>query len=148
MQLSNLIIPTGVARPGMTVAQVFQECVRADVPGIPFQDADGKITGKASLRHVLKVNCIPDFMVQHSRLLGDELGSLQIREDHAREVLKLPIDPFILPEMAVASSATPVAKALAIMEDLDTTYLFVIDEGVYRGIISVMCVGRALLTLA
>ena len=26
--------------------------------------------------------------------------------------------------------------------------LFVIDEGVYRGIISVMCVGRALLTLA
>lgn len=147
MQLTNLIIPTGVARPGMTVAQVFQECVRADVPGIPFQDADGKITGKASLRHVLKVNCIPDFMVQHSHLLGDKLGHLHIREEHAREVLTLTIDSFILPDMAVAGSATPVAKALAIMEDLDTTYLFVIDQGVYRGMISIMCIGRALLTL-
>jgi CBS domain-containing protein len=147
MEISNLIIPTGVARPGMTVARVFQECVGADVPGIPFQDADGRITGKASLRHVLKVNCIPDFMVRHSHLLGNELGYLHIQEAHAKDVLTLPIDSFILQEMAVASSSTPVAKALAIMEDLDTTYLFIIDDGVYRGIISVMGIGRALLNL-
>ena len=131
----------------MTVAQVFQQCVEADVPGVPFQNADGNIIGKASIRHVLKVNCIPDFMVRHSHLLGTELGFLHIQEVHAQEVLKLPIDPFVLSEMAVANSATPVAKALAIMEDLDTTYLFIIDKGVYRGIISIMGIGRALLTL-
>jgi len=86
-------------------------------------------------------------MVTHSLPLRDELGYIHIREDHAREVLKLPIVPFILPVKAVAGSNTPAAKALAIMEDTDTTYLFVIDDGEYRGIVSIMGIARAMLTL-
>ena len=145
MEVSDLIIPTGIAHSGMTVREVFRICVAADVPGIPFQQEDCKITGKVSIRHILKENCIPQFMVRHSHLLGDELGHLHIREEHAREVLKLPIDQFILPVMAVASSSIPAAKALAIMEDMDTTYLFVIDDGCYRGTLSIMGIARAML---
>lgn len=47
--------------------------------------------------------------------------------------------------MAVANASTPIAKALAIMEDRDTTYLFAIDQGEYRGVISVMGIGRMML---
>ena len=147
MEISHLLIATGTAHAGMTVGQAFRECVKADVPGIPFQDDNGKITGKISIRYILKEKCIPDFMVKHSHLLGDELGHLHIREDHAREVLKLPVDPFILPLKAVAGSNTPAAKALAIMEDMDTTYLFVIDDGESRGVVSSMGIARAMLTL-
>jgi len=147
MEISRLLIATGTAHAGMTVGQVFRECVRADVPGIPFQDDNGKIVGKISIRHILKEKCIPDFMVRHSHLLGDELGHLHIQDDHAREVLKLPVAPFILPVKAVAGSNTPVAKVLAIMEDMDTTYLFVIDAGEYRGIVSIMGIARTMLSL-
>jgi len=54
MKLPVFITPTAIAHPGMTVLDVFRECVKADVPGIPFQDGKGNITGKASIRHVLK----------------------------------------------------------------------------------------------
>lgn len=146
MEITSLIIPTAVASPGMSVAEVFRECVRADVPGIPFRDATGRITGKASIRHVLKEKCIPDFMVKHSHLLGDDLGRLHIQQEHAREVLDLPIDPFVLPHMAVANPTNPLAKVLAVMEDVNTTYLFVIEDGEYLGIVTVMGIARAILS--
>ncbi len=145
MELTDLIIPTGVARPGMTVAEVFTECVKADVPGIPFEDADGNIVGKASIRYTLKETCIPDFMVRHSHLLGNEISHLTIPDSHVREVLSLEVDPFILPRLAVASSTTPLAKALAIMENARTTYLFIIDDGEYRGVVFIMAIARAMM---
>ena len=77
MELTDLIIPTSIARPGMSVHEIFTECVRADVPGIPFQEHDGNITGKACIRNVLKETCIPDFMVKHSHLLGDDIRHLR-----------------------------------------------------------------------
>ena len=38
---------------------------------------------------------------------------------------------------AAIPSATQLMKALAIMEHYDTSYLFVIDDGVYRGTITI-----------
>jgi len=148
MELTNLIIPTATARPGMSVEEVFRECVRVDVPGIPFQEKDGTITGKASIRYVLKETFIPDFMVKHAHLLGDEIRHLDIKENQLSEILSLDIDSFVLEKMAVVNSSTPIAKALATMEGLDTTYLFVIDDGVYKGIVSTMAIARTMLTQA
>jgi len=146
MQLKNLITPTGTARPGMSVLEVFRECVNADVPGIPFQEHDGSITGKVSIRHVLKETFIPDFMVRHAHLLGDEISHLDIPDSQLSEVLRLDIDPFVLPKIAMINSSVPIAKALATMEDLDTTYLFVIDEGVYKGVVTIMAIAHAILS--
>lgn len=138
MQLTDLVTPTAVATPGMRVADVFRECIAKQVPGIPFRDASGRITGKASIRHVLKLNCIPDFMVTHAAILGDQLDELAIPPEKARYVINLPIDPFVIPEPAVIGSHSPVTKALAVMERNDTTYLFVIDGDDYLGTISIM----------
>jgi CBS domain-containing protein len=145
MELNNLIIPTGIARPGMTVGEVFHECVQADVPGIPFQGVDGRIIGKASIRNVLKETCIPNFMVKHAHLLGDELRHLSITDDYIKEFLAYQIDPFILPTVDVINSATSISKALAVMERADSTYLFVIDNEQYRGVVSIMGYARAML---
>jgi len=147
MELSSLIIPTSEARPGMSVREVFLECVKHDVPGIPFRDADGRITGKASIRHVLKETCIPEFIWRHSGLLGDDIPTLKIPEDKAQAVLALPIDTFVLPDTAMVTSRVPIAKALAVMEHHDTTYLFVVDkEEQYRGVITIMAIARCMLT--
>jgi CBS domain-containing protein len=145
MELADLVIPTGIARPGMTVAQVFTECVTAGVPGVPFQDAEGNITGKASIRHILKETCIPDFLVRHSYLLGNEIRHLTIPDSHVHKVLALKVDPLILSQIAVASPTTPLAKALAIMENMHTTYLFIIDNGTYHGVVSIMAIARAMM---
>jgi hypothetical protein len=145
MELNSLIIPTGIARPGMTVGEVFHECVRADVPGIPFQGADGRITGKASIRNILKETCIPNFMVRHAHLLGDESRHLSITDDYIKEFLDYRIEPFIVPETDVINSATSISKALAIMERANSTYLFVIDHDQYLGVVSIMGYARAML---
>lgn len=147
MELSSLIIPTSVARPGMSVRDVFTECVKHDVPGIPFRNARGHIIGKASIRYALKDTCIPDFLWKHSALLGDDLPSLTIPDYKAQAILALPIEPFVLPDTAIVHSRVPIAKALAVMENHDTTYMFVIDEGEkYRGVITIMGVARYMLT--
>lgn len=147
MQLTDLIVPTAVATPRMRVADVFRECIAKQVPGIPFRDAKGHIAGKASIRHVLKLNCIPDFMVTHAAILGDRIDELTIPAEKARYVINLPIDDFIIPDPAIIGPHSPVAKALAVMEKNDTTYLFVIDGDNYLGVISVMGVAAAALAL-
>lgn len=145
MKLLDLVVPTLVATPGMRVEDVFAECVGKQVPGIPFRNASGKIVGKASMRHVLKVTCIPDFMVKHAGLLGDHLERLSVPAEKAQAMLALPVDPFILEDMAVINSEAPLFKALAVMEKHDTTYLFVIDGDHYHGTVSIMGIGRAVL---
>lgn len=145
MEIIQLVKSTGVARPGMSVREAFRICVDADVPGIPFQDAQGNIRGKVSIRHILKKTCIPDFMVRHAHLLSDQLGHLAISREQREHVLELTVDEFVLEKIATASCSTPFAKALAIMEDMDTTYLFVIQDGVYKGTLSVMGIAQAMI---
>jgi len=60
-------------------------------------------------------------------------------------MLARPIDSFVLPQIAVVNSSASIAKALATMEDQDTTYLFVIDNGEYKGTISITAIARTLL---
>jgi hypothetical protein len=145
MKLLDLSVPTAVATGGMHVDAVFRECIAKKVPGIPFRDATGKIVGKASIRHVLKMNCIPDFMVKHAALLGDHLERLMVPAEKAHNMLALPIDAFVLPDVAMINSEAPIFKALAVMERHDTTYLFVIDGNEYHGTVSIMGIGEAVL---
>ena len=145
MKLTDLFVPTAVATPGMAVSEVFRECVDKQVPGIPFRDSSGRIVGKASIRHVLKETCIPDFMVRHAGLLGDHIESLTIPAAKAQRLLQLTIDPFVLSDTAVINSEAPISKALAVMERHDTTYLFVIDDDRYFGVVSIMGIGKAVL---
>lgn len=148
MFLDKVTIPTAVATPGMSVAELLHECIDKQVPGIPFRDATGRLSGKASIRHVMKLTCIPDFMVKHAPLLGDDLERLSITPEKARELLRLKVDDFVLPDTAWVTRKASVAKALAVMERSNTTYLFVCDGDHYAGCVSIMGIGAEIIACA
>ena len=147
MRIIELAVSTPVAHPGMTIEQLFMACVEAGVPGIPYRDAKGQIAGKASMRNMVKVSCLPDFMVKHHHLLGDEIEHLRMPEVKAKDMANKVIDPFILSDLPQVNGDAPISKALAIMENHDTTYLFVTDEHEYHGVVTMMSIARRLLQL-
>ncbi len=146
MSLTQFAVPTAVAVPGMTVRELFTECVKADVAGLPFRAANGEFIGKASLRYVLRKVCIPQAMIEHARLLGDSIEALRFPAIREQWLLDLSIDDYVLSDFATITPASPLAKALAVMESHDTSYLFVIDaEHNYHGTLSIVSLARRLL---
>jgi len=146
MNLIRFAVPTAVASPGMTVRELFRACVDADVPGIPFRGANGEIVGKASIRHILKEVCIPQFMIDNVSLLGDQIEALKFPLIEEERLLDLEIDDFVLAHAARITPQSPVAKALAVMEAHETTYLFVIDaDHNYHGTVSIVHVAERIL---
>ena len=144
-ELKEVITLTRVARVGMTVAEVFEECVTHRVPGIPFCNERNEVIGRVSLRHTLKMTCIPGFMVKGAHLLGDMIEAVRIPDDLAKEALQMPAEQFVLEPLAVVTSAAPVVKALAMMEQFNSSYAFVVDDGEYKGIITRMWIASLML---
>lgn len=144
-KLEEALVRTGVARPGMSVRDVFRDCVTHNVPGIPFCDGQGELVGRVSIRHVLKLTCVPGFMVKGAHLLGDVVEAVRIPDVLARGLLDLAIDEFVLEPVAIVSSAAPVVKALAMMEHFNSAYAFVIDDGEYKGLVTRMGIASLML---
>ncbi|MET0028306.1 MAG: CBS domain-containing protein [Candidatus Thiodiazotropha sp.] len=144
MNIINVSIPTRVARPGMTVGEAMQECVDKDVPGIPYVDAEGELNGRFSLRHLFLLCCIPNDILQGAHLLGDDIEHIDFPRIRADELLQRPVEEFIFPDVIRLSPHFHSIKALAIMEQFGTEYLFVTDEGEYRGVVTRMSIARAL----
>lgn len=146
MSLIEFAVPTAVAFPGMTVRELFSECVKANVAVLPFRGASGEFTGRVSIRNVLGEVCIPRAMVEHARLLGDTITNLQFPPLREKELLDMTIDDFILEDVPAITPASSMAKALAMMQSHATSYLFVIDdEHNYHGTVSTVSLARRLL---
>lgn len=147
MKIRNMIVPTRTADAGTTVGELFEECLRCQVPGLPFRDETGRISGKLSIRDILKNSCLPDYLITHAHLMGDHLNLLTIPEAKARHVLTLPVHHFVLPDYASIDSESPVIKAIAVMEHYQTGYIFIIDDQQYRGIVTYLSIARRMLAL-
>jgi len=147
MNLESILIPTKVAKPGMIVSEVFAECIRANIPGIPFCDAQGHITGRLTLKNALKTSCLPEYLVELARVLGDQLSCMEDMVAKAKQLMHNPVDPYILEPHISLTSDSPAVKALALMEQSDTSYIFVVDEGRYRGVITIQGLARMLTQL-
>lgn len=142
MNLHNLAIPTAVIHPGSRIQDFFETCLIYGAPGLPYVDATGTIVGRLSIRHVFKCTCIPDYVLRAAHLLGDNIESVNVPRVQVSHLLQEPVEKYVLKEYAVASSHTPVVKGLAIMEQLNTNYLFVIDENDYKGIVTHMAIAH------
>jgi CBS domain-containing protein len=148
MELKNVMTPTGVARPGMTVREGFRECLQCAVPGIPFVNESGKVVGRFSIRETLRRACIPDVMVRYADLLGEAPGCLMVSAEHAPQLLDLPLLPFIKYEVARITPNCAVATAVALMERHTTNYLFVIDhQNNYVGVVTIWTIARRMLEI-
>lgn len=137
MYVDQMLIPTRVARAGMTVREVFEECSRANTPGLPFCDDSGLITGRITLKHILKKSCLPDYLVEMARVLGEQLSGVQDMEEKAQEVLDSPVERFVQEPHLSLTSGSSIVKALAMMEQSDTSYIYVVDEGRYKGVVTI-----------
>jgi hypothetical protein len=146
MKLKYLSIPTKVARPGMTVGEVMRECVEKDVPGIPYVDAEGQISGRFSVRHMFLLCCIPKDILHGAHLLGDDIEDLDFPHIKAGELMARNVDDFIFPDAIRLSPNFQAIKALAIMEQYNTEYLFVTEGDDYQGVVTRLSIAKAILT--
>ncbi|AHF02458.1 hypothetical protein MARPU_00275 [Marichromatium purpuratum 984] len=140
MKLIELAVPTLVVRPGMTLREVFRECVRCSVGGLPYADAEGRICGRVSLRHIVKHTCIPDFLVGAAHYLGDNIDNVDLPEARRRAILAEEASGYVLESRATISAGSPLIKGLAIMERYNSSYLFLVDAGEYRGVVTRMAI--------
>lgn len=145
MSLTQGIIPTPVAKPGMQIGQALRICVDVGLPGIPFVDAQGEIVGRYSVRNTFRVLSIPSDVVQGAHLIGHEAAHLELLPEHYRTICTQSIDDLVLPEVALLSSNAQITKAMAMMERFNSSYLFVIDDGIYKGAVTRLGLTRILL---
>lgn len=145
MNLLEIAIPTGIARSGMSVADVFRECIAHNVPGLPFCNAQDEVVGRISIRDTLKKTCIPEHVIKAAQYLGDHADSTQISEANVSRLLGMPVEPFILDTFATVSSVSTALKALAIMERQNSSYVFLVDGHEYRGVVTRMGIAALVL---
>ena len=142
MKLKQILIPTRVANAGTMVREVFMECGRANIPALPFCTKSGRIAGRVTLKNILKISCLPDYIIESARILGEEMSCMEDVEAKAKRLLDTPVEPYVLEPTLSLSSDAPVIKALALMEQNDTSYLFVVDDGQYQGTVTIQCLAK------
>lgn len=145
MKLEHLSITTGVMRHGMTLRDFFEECVRCNVPGLPYVNRSGRVIGRISIRDVYKYMATPDSLVSVAHLLGDQTDRLDLSKMQVHETLALPVETFLLENIPSVSPRSSIVKALAIMEHFNTSYIFLIEDGAYRGLVTRMVIARRML---
>ena len=147
MKLKQILIPTRVANAGTMVREVFMECGRANIPALPFCTKSGRIAGRITLKNILKISCLPDYMIESARILGEEMSCMEDVESKAKRLLDTPVDPYVQEPALSLSSDAPAIKALALMEQNDTSYLFIVDDGKYQGVVTIQCLAKMLTRL-
>ena len=129
----------------MTVRQVFEECTRMNTPGLPFCDDHGLVCGRVTLKYILKRHFLPEHLVELAHVLGEQSSDVQEMEMLAKQLFDNRIESYKQRPHASLSSASSIIKALALMEKLDTSYLFVIDEGQYMGVVTLQGLSKKIL---
>lgn len=145
MKLLDCMITTAVADDSMTVGEALRECVNCRVPGIPFVDKDGKIIGRFSIRNMFYITSIPADLIKNAHLLGNNIEHLDVPEANYKSFMEKPARDFIVEWIIHLSPDSPVVKALALMEQFDTPYLFVVDENdCYLGVVTSIAIAARL----
>ena len=145
MNLKPFTVKTSIAKAGMTAREIFEECTRANIPGLPVCDDHDQISGRITLKNILKRYCLPEYLVEMASILGEQISHVQDMDMLAEQLLESRIDAYIQRPHASITSASSAVKALALMEKLDTSYLFVIDEGRYQGVVTIQSLSKNIL---
>jgi CBS-domain-containing membrane protein len=145
--IERILVPTKVIEPGTLVRDLFLECNRAQVQALPYKDDSGRLAGRITLKNVLRVSCLPEYMVDLAPLLSSQLSCVDNAEAKAREILRNPVEPYVQPLPKTIESSAPLIKALAVMEQNDTSYIFVVDDDEYRGVITIQAIAHRMTQL-
>jgi CBS domain-containing protein len=146
MKLEHLSVATGTMHKGMTLREFFEECVRCNVAGLPYVDDQGSVVGRISIRDVYKHMAIPDHLIQVAHVLGDQTDKIDLPEMKVMETMAEPVENYLLENIPSVSPRSSIVKALAIMEMFNTSYIFLIDDEGYKGIVTRMVIARRMLS--
>ena len=145
MNLADVVIPTGVVQPGSTFQDAVKACVEAGVPGIPYVDEAGRIVGRFSLRHGFRVACVANSALRGGQLLGDDMDYFTSLPMDVAGVKAVPVEDFVLRDSIRLDVDVGIEQVLQKMEDYNTGYLFLEDEGRYLGVITRIGVAKLVL---
>ena len=145
MKLERLATMTGYMRKAMTLHDFFEEAVRCNVPGLPYVDDREQIVGRISIRDVYKHIAVPDSFLRLADAMGDQTDSLDLPEMEVMKALALPVETCLLENIPSVSPRSAIVKALALMEVHNTSYIFLIEDGQYRGVVTRMLVAKRML---
>lgn len=145
MKLENLAITTRSMRKGDTLRDFFEECVQRNVPGLPYTDVQNEITGRLSIRDVYKRMAVPDNLLRVIDSLGDQTDRLDLPEMQVAEALRQPVETYLLDNIPTVSPRSSIVKTLTLMEAHNSSYIFLIDNGNYQGVVTRMTIARRML---
>ena len=123
----------------------FKEAVRCNVPGLPYVDDRDRIVGRISIRDVYKHIAVPDSILRLADAMGDQTDRLDLPEMKVLEALNMPVEDCLLGNIPSVSPSSAIVKALALMEVHNTSYIFLIEDGVYKGVVTRMVVAKRML---
>lgn len=147
MDVESVMIETEIAHAGMRVREFFQACGRAHVQALPFADGNGRITGRVTLKNVLRLSCLPEYVVELAPMLNPRMSCVEHAEEKAREIVCCSVEPFVQGLHQTTRPDAALIKALALMEKNDTSYIFVLDDGAYRGTITIQGIAASMAEL-
>jgi CBS domain-containing protein len=147
MKLERLATMTGFMRHGMTLRDFFQETVRCNVPGLPFVDENDQIVGRISIRDVYKSIAVPDSLLRIADAMGDgeQISKLDLPEIEVLKTMASPVENYLLEKIPAVSPRSSVVKALALMEVHNSSYIFLIEDGKYEGVVTRMIIAERML---
>lgn len=146
MKLLECMTSTTVARPGMTVGEALATCVACNCPGLPYLNEKDELVGRFSVRHVFYQHCIPADLIKHAHLLGNDIENIEMEDQFTSDFLRMPVTDFILCQVLHLNPNSQLVKALALMEQFNTSYLFVVDDNErYLGVVTQLSIARLLL---
>ena len=148
MAIESVMIESGVVRRGMLVREFFDLCGRAGVQALPFVDEHESIIGRVTIKNVLRLSCLPDYIVDMAPMLNNAMSCVENAEEKVREILCTPADPYKQGLHQTLPSTAPLIKAVAVMVSNDTSYIFVVDEGVYMGVVTIQGIAARMSQLA
>ena len=118
---------------------------RCNVPGLPFVDEQDRIVGRVSVRDVYKHIAVPDSILRLADAMGDLTDRLDLSERRVLKAFAMPVENFVLENIPTVSPKSALVKALAIMEAYNTHYIFLIEDGEYKGVVTRMVIANRML---
>lgn len=147
MNIEHVLTPTIIIKPGMRVRDVFTECGKKQVHALPYCNEEGILSGRLTLKNIMKFSCLPEHMIELASLLGNQMSCVENAEEKAREIICNPVEPYVRQMKETISSQEPLIKALAMMERNNTSYIFVVDDGDYKGQITIQGIAKVMSSL-
>lgn len=144
MNIEDVLIKTLIIHPGMYVRDLFTECGEKQVHALPYCNEKGILSGTLTLKNIMKFSCLPEHMIELASLIGNQMSCVENAEEKAREIICNPVEPYVRELGETIVSTEPLIKALALMERIDSSFIFVVDEGIYKGQVTIQSIARAM----